>query len=73
VLANVQAVLEAAGCGLSDVVAVDVFLTDLKNFQAFNQLYADFFGDHKPARAVVEVSALPRGALLEMKCTAFRP
>ncbi|MBZ4659052.1 MAG: reactive intermediate/imine deaminase [Desulfacinum sp.] len=73
VLANVQAVLEAAGCGLSDVVAADVFLTDLKNFQAFNQLYADFFGDHKPARAVVEVSALPRGALLEMKCTAFRP
>jgi len=73
VLANVQAVLEAAGCGLSDVVAADVFLTDLKNFQAFNELYADFFGDHKPARAVVEVSALPRGALLEMKCTAFRP
>jgi len=73
VLANVQAVLEAAGCGLSDVVAADVFLTDLKNFQAFNELYADFFGDHKPARAVVEVSALPRGAQLEMKCTAFRP
>ncbi|MBC7358590.1 MAG: RidA family protein [Desulfacinum sp.] len=73
VVANVQAVLEAAGCGLSDVVAADVFLTDLKNFQAFNELYADFFGDHKPARAVVEVSALPRGALLEMKCTAFRP
>ncbi|SHF03047.1 endoribonuclease L-PSP [Desulfacinum infernum DSM 9756] len=73
VLANVKAVLEAAGCGLSDVVAADVFLTDLKNFQVFNQLYADFFGDHKPARAVVEVSALPRGAQLEMKCTAFRP
>ncbi|SMC21721.1 endoribonuclease L-PSP [Desulfacinum hydrothermale DSM 13146] len=72
VLANVKAVLEAAGCHLSDVVAVDVFLTDLGPFQVFNRLYADFFGEHKPARAVVEVSALPKGALLEMKCVACR-
>ncbi len=72
VLHNVEKVLEAAGYAMSDVVAVDVFLTDLANFQRFNTLYEQAFGNHKPARAVVQVSALPRGAPIEMKCVAFK-
>ncbi len=72
VLENVKAILHAAGYELGDVVAVDVFLTDLGRFAEFNEIYEAFFQGHKPARAVVEVSALPRGALLEMKCAAFK-
>ena len=72
VLENVKAILLAAGYELGDVVAVDVFLTDLGRFAEFNEIYEAFFQGHKPARAVVEVSALPRGALLEMKCVAFK-
>ncbi len=69
-LDNLFAVLRAAGCQSSQVVSVDVFLTDMKLFGVFNELYAARFDSHKPARAVVEVSALPRGALVEIKCTA---
>ncbi len=69
-LANVAAVLEAAGCSLRDVAAVDVFMTDLKNFGIFNEIYGAFFGDHKPARAAVEVSGLPKGGLVEVKAIA---
>lgn len=69
-LENLKQILAAAGCGLEKVVAVDVFLTDLSRFSAFNEIYAEFFSGNKPARAVVEVSALPRGALIEIKCVA---
>ncbi|MEJ5366085.1 MAG: RidA family protein [Desulfosoma sp.] len=72
VLQNIQAVLSAAGYGLGDVVSVDVFLTDLGMFQTFNALYEKAFGAHKPARAVVQVSALPRGAQIEIKCIAVK-
>ncbi len=72
VLQNIQAVLSAAGYGLGDVAAVDVFLTDLGMFQTFNALYEKAFGAHKPARAVVQVSALPRGAQIEIKCIAVK-
>ncbi|WP_448382392.1 Rid family detoxifying hydrolase [Desulfosoma sp.] len=72
VLQNVEAVLNAAGYSLSDVAAVDVFLTNLGMFQTFNALYEKAFGPHKPARAVVQVSALPRGAQIEMKCIAIK-
>jgi 2-iminobutanoate/2-iminopropanoate deaminase len=72
-LANVNAVLEAAGCRLIDVAAVDVFLTDMDDFPAFNSIYEGFFGKHKPARAVVAVNALPKGGCIEIKCTALRP
>lgn len=71
-LENVRQILSAAGCGLDRVVSVDVFLTDISQFGAFNRLYEDFFAGHKPARAVVEVKALPRGALVEVKCVACR-
>jgi 2-iminobutanoate/2-iminopropanoate deaminase len=71
-LANLQAVLEAAGCGLTDVAAVDVFLVDMADFVAFNQIYQAFFGDHKPARAVVAVKALPKQGRVEVKCIAVK-
>ena len=70
VLANMNEVLLAASCTKNDVVAVDVFLTDMGQFGAFNQIYEQYFAGHKPARAVVEVSALPRGAKVEVKCIA---
>jgi 2-iminobutanoate/2-iminopropanoate deaminase len=70
-LENLKQILVAAGCGLEQVAAVDVFLTDMGDFIEFNQIYADFFGRHRPARAVVEVGALPKGALVEVKCVAY--
>ncbi len=69
-LQNVHAILEEAGLGIENVVSVDVFLVDMAQFAAFNEIYQAFFGNHKPARAVVEVSGLPRGGLVEIKCVA---
>jgi 2-iminobutanoate/2-iminopropanoate deaminase len=69
-LANLQAILAAAGADLSRVVKVNVFLTDLGRFAEFNEIYASFFGSHKPARAVVQVSGLPRGAHIEVEAVA---
>ena len=70
-LDNIKQIVIAAGCGLEQVAAVDVFLTDMGKFVEFNRIYEEFFGDHRPARAVVEVSALPKGALVEVKCVAY--
>ncbi len=69
-LENLSQVLGAAGVGLNQVVAVDVFLTDMDDFLTFNGVYERFFGDHKPARAVVAVRALPKGGCVEIKCVA---
>ena len=69
-LDNLSQIVAAAGCRLSDVVAVDVYLTDMGQFAAFNEIYQQVFSTHRPARAVVEVSALPKGALVEIKCIA---
>ena len=55
---------------MNNVVAVDVFLTDMGNFEKFNGIYMEFFSEHQPARAVVAVSALPRNAAVEIKCIA---
>ena len=71
-LENVKQILKAGGCGLNEVVAVDVFLTDMDNFLEFNDIYAEYFSDHKPARAAIEVSALPKGGVVEIKCIAFK-
>ena len=67
-LANMKAIVEAAGCSLNQVVAVDVFLTNMGDFVEFNGIYEAFFEGHKPARAVVEVAGLPKGACIEIKC-----
>lgn len=69
-LRNLQAVLAAADCSLSDVVKTTVYLTDIKEFPAMNATYAAFFGNHKPARATVQVAALPAGARVEIDCIA---
>ena len=69
-LRNVQAILEAAGSSLAGALKVTVYLTDMAAFGAVNEVYADFFPDDPPARAVVEVRALPRGALVAMEATA---
>jgi 2-iminobutanoate/2-iminopropanoate deaminase len=71
-LQNMREILGAAGFGLDDVVSVDVFLVDIAQFGSFNRIYEDFFATHKPARAVVEVKGLPRGALVEIKCVACK-
>lgn len=72
-LANMREILNAAGLALEHVVAVDVFLIDMNRFAEFNEIYAEFLGGLKPARAVVEVTGLPKGGLVEIKCVAARP
>ena len=72
-LENLRQVLSAAGAQLAQVAAVDVFLTDMNDFIEFNGIYESFFADHKPARAVVAVRALPKAACVEIKCMAVRP
>ncbi|MFH1619679.1 MAG: RidA family protein [bacterium] len=72
VLLNLKAVVEAAGCGLGDVVKTTVFMTDLGQFQAMNEVYSGFFSANPPARATVQVSALPRGALVEIEAVAVK-
>lgn len=74
VLDNMRAVLEAAGCTFGDVVKTTIFLTDLGDFAAVNATYAKRFdGKAPPARATVQVSALPKGARVEIEAVARRP
>jgi len=72
VMANLGAVLEAAGFDFADVVQTQIFLTDLGAFAAVNAIYGEFFGADPPARATVGVAALPRGAAVEILMTAVR-
>lgn len=69
-LANLEQIVLAAGTTMDRVLAVDVFLTDMGDFIEFNGIYSEAFGDHKPARAVVAVAGLPKGARVEIKCIA---
>ncbi len=66
---NLAAVLEAAGSGLDKVLKTTCFITDMNAFAAFNEVYAEFFPG-KPARSCVEVSRLPKGALVEIEAVA---
>ena len=70
VLDNLQAVLAAAGCTFADVVKTTIYLTDLGDFQVVNQTYAKRFSAAPPARATVQVSALPKGARVEIDAIA---
>ena len=71
VLANLQAVLTEAGCTAQQVVRTTVFLADLADFPKVNAIYAEVFGSGvSPARACVEVAALPKGARVEIDCIA---
>lgn len=70
--ANIKAVLAEAGMSLSNVVKTTVFMTDLSQFAAFNAVYAEYFKAPYPARSCVEVSALPKGVLVECELIARR-
>ena len=72
VLDNLAAVLAAAGSDLGQVVKTTVYLTDFNDFAAMNEVYAERFGCHRPARATVGVSALPKGLRVEIECVAIR-
>jgi 2-iminobutanoate/2-iminopropanoate deaminase len=70
-LENVKQILLAAGSSIERTTAVEVYLTDMGKFADFNAIYAEYFSTHKPARAAIEVSALPKGGCVEIKCTAL--
>jgi 2-iminobutanoate/2-iminopropanoate deaminase len=71
VLSNLAAILEEAGSGLDRLVKTTVFLADLGDFQAMNEVYARHVGDTPPARSTVEVAALPSGAKVEIEAVAL--
>jgi 2-iminobutanoate/2-iminopropanoate deaminase len=70
VLANLEAVLGTAGATFADVVKATLYVTDLAHFPRLNELYGEAVGDHRPARATVQVAALPKGALVEIDLVA---
>ena len=70
VLKNLAEVLKAANSGLDKVVKTTVFLKDMNDFVEMNEIYAECFGDHKPARATVEVARLPKDVSVEIECIA---
>ncbi len=72
VLKNVKAVLEAEGYSLTDVIKATCFATNMGDFAAVNGVYAKFFDKEPPARSFVEVSALPRGAMIEIEVVAWK-
>lgn len=71
-LKNIQAILEEAGLQKTDVIKTVVFLKNMSDFAVVNGIYADFFGEHKPARSCVEVAQLPKGGLVEIEVVASR-
>jgi 2-iminobutanoate/2-iminopropanoate deaminase len=71
VIKNLAAVLEAAGSGLNRVIKTTVFLADMQEFAAMNEVYGEFFKDQPPARATVEASRLPRDARVEIEAIAL--
>ncbi|HEX8247211.1 MAG TPA: RidA family protein [Pyrinomonadaceae bacterium] len=71
VLKNLSAVLEAAGTSLNNVVKTTVFLADMNDFTAMNEVYARHFSENKPARATVQAARLPRDARVEIECIAI--
>ena len=70
VLKNLEAILKADGISLAHVIKTTVYLTDLGEFARVNQVYEKFFGETKPARACVQVAALPKGAKVEIDAIA---
>ena len=70
VLTNLETVLQTVGCSRVNVLKTTVFLKNFADFERMNKAYEAFFGEHKPARTTVEVSRLPREALVEIECVA---
>jgi 2-iminobutanoate/2-iminopropanoate deaminase len=71
VMKNLAAILEAAGSGLGNIVKTTVFLANLDEFPRFNQIYGEYLGEAKPARATVQVARLPREVLLQVDAVAL--
>ena len=71
VLQNLAAILKEAGATLQDAVKTTIFLADMGDFAAVNEIYAAAFGEHKPARSTVQVARLPKGALVEIEVIAL--
>jgi 2-iminobutanoate/2-iminopropanoate deaminase len=71
VLKNLAAVLKAAGSSFNDVVKTTVFLADMNDFVAMNEVYGKYFSENKPARATVQAARLPRDARVEIECVAI--
>ena len=71
-LSNVKAILAEAGVGMDRIVKTTVFLSDMNNFAAMNEVYATFFGETAPARSCVEVARLPKDVLVEIEAVAVR-
>ena len=69
---HIRAILEEAGLQKTDVIKTVVYLKNMSDFAAVNAIYADFFGDHKPARSCVEVAGLPKGGLVEIEVVAAK-
>lgn len=71
VLQNLQAILNAEGASLQNIVKTTIYLQDLYDFKAMNEVYETYFSQPYPARATVEVSALPKGVLIEIEAIAY--
>ena len=71
VLENLKAILKNAGSGFDKEVKTTIFLSNMDNFGIVNGIYAEFFGEHKPARSTVAVKSLPKEALVEIECIAL--
>ena len=69
---NIRAVLQSCGLTFDNVVKTTVFMTDLKDFNTFNDIYAEYFPQNPPARSCVQVAALPKGALVETECICVK-
>jgi len=73
VLENLRGILRSEGLALDNVVKTTVFVTDLEQFGALNEVYAEFFAEAPPARTTVQVARLPKGALVEIEAVAVFP
>ena len=71
-LNNVKSIVESAGSSVDKIVKVNIFLKDINDFTEVNEVYADFFGDHKPARSCVEVAKLPKDGIIEIEAIAIK-
>ena len=71
-LDNIKAILEEAGSSLEKVLKVNIFLDDINDFAAVNEVYAEYFNTHKPARSCVELANLPKKALIEIEAIAVK-
>ena len=72
VLKNMQAILDAADCTISQIVKTTVYMTDLSEFASFNKIYGEWLGTHAPARSTVQVAALPKGSKIEIEAIVVK-